>query len=381
MKRIAVLLAFLCQNSSLTAQTTTPPASPVSKWTTNYWQAKWIVHPTAPARQYGVYHFRKTISLPAKPARFVVHVSGDNRYRLFVNGTSVATGPARSDTQNWNYETLDLAPFLQAGSNTVAAVVWNMGAGMPYAQMSYQTGFIVQGDTDLEKVVNTDKSWKVMTDSAYAPIKNDMPKLRTYIVVGEGDRVEAARYPWGWEQPGYNDANWPAARDLWLAAKPRGLGTDGNWNLVPRQIPLMEETSQRLQTVRRADSVTVTDGFLKGTAPVTIPANKKVVVLFDQGFETNAYPELTVSGGKGATITLAYAEALVDDKNRKGNRNAIDGRHVLGFEDQFLPDGSPNRTFRPLWFRTYRYLQLTIDTKADPLVLTDLTAKIYRLSV
>jgi hypothetical protein len=47
------------------------------------WRASWITVPGAPATEYGVYHFRRTFDLPAKPERFVVHVSGDNRYQLF----------------------------------------------------------------------------------------------------------------------------------------------------------------------------------------------------------------------------------------------------------------------------------------------------------
>jgi hypothetical protein len=33
-----------------------------------------------------VYHFRRTFELQARPSFFVIHVTGDNRYQLFVNG-------------------------------------------------------------------------------------------------------------------------------------------------------------------------------------------------------------------------------------------------------------------------------------------------------
>lgn len=56
----------------------------------------------------------------------------------------------------------------------------------------------------------------------------------------------------------------------------------------------------------------------------------------------------------------------------KANRNEIDGRDVIGFVDKFYPDGGSNRLFRPLWFRTYRYIKLDIETKDEPLVLHDL---------
>ncbi|RYC69028.1 alpha-L-rhamnosidase-related protein [Spirosoma sordidisoli] len=354
---------------------TTAPASATTDWTTTYWPARWILHPTAPARQYGVFHLRKAIDLPQKPTRFVVHVSGDNRYRLFVNGRAVLLGPARSDTQNWNYETIDLAPYLQAGRNVLAAQVWNMGEGIPFAQMSYQTGFVLQGDTEAEKIANTDASWKVYQNPAYSPIKNDIPKLRTYIVAGDGDRVDAARYPWGWEQPDFNDSAWLAAKPFGFPTKPRGLGTDGNWGLVPRQIPMMEEHPERLTAVRRIENGQMEAAFLQGKAPVTVTANKKAVFLLDNGVLTNAYPELTVSRGKNAVITLSYAEALIDAAGKKGNRNEVEGRSLRGFDDQFIADGSDRRTFRPLWFRTYRYLQLTVETKDEPLVLNDLVGQ------
>jgi hypothetical protein len=123
------------------------------------WPASWISCPGIGGREYGVYHFRKSFVIDHRPERFIVHVSADNRYRLWVNGHVVCSGPARGDLQHWNFETVDLAPFLQAGSNVIAALVWNMGVYAPAAQISNQTAFLVQGDGEAEKVVNTGRSW------------------------------------------------------------------------------------------------------------------------------------------------------------------------------------------------------------------------------
>ena len=73
------------------------------------WKAWWITHPDGPQREFGVFHFRKTFTLESVPQRFVIHVSGDNRYELFVNGERVLAGPARGDLNHWRYETLDIA--------------------------------------------------------------------------------------------------------------------------------------------------------------------------------------------------------------------------------------------------------------------------------
>lgn len=95
------------------------------RWTEGRWDARWISVPGEPLNAYGVYLFRKTLNLPSKPERYVVHVSADNRYKLYVNGHLVSLGPARGDIYNWNYETVDLSPWLRQGDNTLAAEVWN----------------------------------------------------------------------------------------------------------------------------------------------------------------------------------------------------------------------------------------------------------------
>ena len=128
------------------------------------WNSSWIAAPNDPGTEYGVYYFRKDVDLAAKPDSFIVHVSADNRYKLYVNGTLVSLGPARGDTYFWNYETVDLAPYLLAGKNTVAALVWNEAQYRPEAQISVRTGFIMQGS------LNTDKTWKCFRDAGHQPI-------------------------------------------------------------------------------------------------------------------------------------------------------------------------------------------------------------------
>ena len=82
------------------------------------WQASWIAVPNAPTQDYGVYLFRKTLDLVIKPASFLVHVSADNRYKLFVNEKQVSLGLERGDIAHWHFETVDIAPFLQVGRLT-----------------------------------------------------------------------------------------------------------------------------------------------------------------------------------------------------------------------------------------------------------------------
>ncbi|MGE5449068.1 MAG: amylo-alpha-1,6-glucosidase, partial [Bacteroidales bacterium] len=116
-------------------------------------------------------------------------------------------------------------------------------------------------------------------------------------------------------------------------------------------------------------------GFLQGKATWTIPANQKITVLLDQSSLTTAYPELMVSKGKGSRVKLTYAESLFDANGNKGNRNEINGKEIKGSADIFLPDGGDNRLFRSLWFRTWRYLQLDIETKGEELVVNNFSSQ------
>ena len=337
------------------------------------WSAQWIAVPDAPTFDYGVYHFRRSFELAARPASFVIHVSADNRYQLFVNGARVAWGPARGDLFHWRYETVDLARHLRAGTNTLAAVVWNFGTYSPEAQTTYQTGFLLQGDTNAERVVDTGPQWKCTRNLAYQPLPAPRDQIPFYYVVGPGERLDAALYPWGWEQPSFDDAAWKPARVISRAAPRDAVDSPSRWMLVPRPIPAMEEKPERLAAVRQSSGVSVPPEFPRQAARLEVPAHSKARLLLDQSRLTTGYPELRVSGGKGARVSLRYAESLwLPGARDKGNRNEVEGKQFLGNQDLFIADGGASRLFRPLWWRTWRYLELSVETESAPLAIEDL---------
>ncbi len=337
---------------------------------TDHWKAMWISPANISLQEFGVYHFRKTFELASKPAYFLVHVSGDNRYRLFVNGNSVCFGPARGDLQHWRYETIDIAPWLTTGKNIITAVVWNFAEFRPWAQITLKTGFILQGNSEAEALVNTNSSWKVYHNEAYKPLEVDKKKINQFIVVGSGEEIDGSKYPWGWESYVFDDSKWFSANEF-VSGSPFGFGTDVFWWMVPRTIPLMEEIPQRIMEVRRSSGIIPEKEFLEGKKLFTIPANTKISILFDQTFLTNAYPQINISKGKGSKIRLTYAEALFDKNGIKGNRNEIVEKEILGNSDVIISDGGDNRKYSTLWFRTYRYLQMDVQTGAEQLNIND----------
>jgi alpha-L-rhamnosidase len=335
------------------------------------WESSWISHPSSSLFDYGVFRFRNHFSLDKDPEKFIVYVSADNRYRLFVNGSEVCSGPARGTMQNWRYEIVDIAPWLHCGENVLAAEVFNLGEFRPVAQFSSRTAFILQAAGESGKLVNTGISeWKVVQDPAYSAIEVTREMVQDYYVAGPCDRIEGSKYQWNWETQTFNDSTWSRPKIV-APGVGRGYMHGVYWNLVPRNIPAMEQKLLRFEKLLKSKGVQVPDGFIHGEQQVKIPAYSNVSLLLDQSYLSVGYPEIIVSHGKGSSIKVTYAEALIDQDGSKGNRNNTSGKVIRGYYDLFLPDGGTQRKFRPLWLRTWRFVQLDIETDGEPLEIND----------
>lgn len=343
---------------------------------TKAWSAYWISVPDSDPVGYGIYYFRKSIELPTIPSTFVVHISADNRYKLFVNGNLLSLGPARGDLKHWNFETVDVAPFLKIGKNIIVAQVWNEGKYKPEAQITSQTAFILQGNTIVESVVNTDNSWKCIQDKGYQPIKIEMP---TFYVAGAGELIDMNNIQENWQNTSFDDTKWVEAKRISVGFPKNfsGYSRPNGWFLVPSGIPAMEYNPQRLLALRRVEGMNIPASFPATKKQITIPANRKVTILLDQTFLTNAYATLVFSAGKNSRIKLEYGESLFTQYPNKGNRNEVSDKYMLGRKDSLISNGKQQQSFTSLTWRTFRYIQLTILTQEEPLILED----IYGISI
>ncbi|MEA2063105.1 MAG: alpha-L-rhamnosidase N-terminal domain-containing protein, partial [Gemmatimonadota bacterium] len=371
--RILFLLILLAALPALGLSSTRAVKPEISEHLLNQaWKAVWVSAPDRDRTSYGVFHFRRRFELEGKPGKFIVHISADNRYKLFVNGHEAGDGPARGDLEHWRFESYDLADRLRPGSNVIAAVVWNFDEHAPYAQMSHSTAFLVQGNSEAEEVVNTGEHWKVFENKAYSPVRITRDRIPSFHVTGPGDRVDGNSYPWGWEKPAFDDSAWEQAEPITKSrAWPRGVRDGGGyWCLVPRMIPQMEKKIEGPFIVRRGPDQF--KAFLNkpwDEEPLTVPPGSKISLLLDKTHLTLAYPEFTVSGGAGSMISVTYAEAMFDDQRQKHHRDKVEGMNIIGNYDEFLPDGEAERLFTTLWVRTYRYIQLDIETADQALTI------------
>ena len=123
------------------------------------WQASaqwiWIPNYHEEDNRPGRYFlFRKSFQWSARCHlnKFLLHVSADSRYRLFVNGQRVSFGPCKGYGERWYYETVDIFPHLTEGANVISARVLRYSSIEPGSSSiisSELPGLMVYGEIEV----------------------------------------------------------------------------------------------------------------------------------------------------------------------------------------------------------------------------------------
>jgi len=133
----------------------------------------------------------------------------------------------------------------------------------------------------------------------------------------------------------------------------------------------MEQKIEPFKRIARSSGIGNPDDLIIPDHSLHIPPHTNASILIDQTYLTVGYPELMFSKGKGSHIKITYAESLYDKDGLKGNRSELKDKEIRGYYDFIIPDGNDHQVFRPLWLRTYRYIQLDITTLEESLAIDD----------
>ena len=323
--------------------------------------------------------FRRRFSSEKEKVR--IHVSADNRYTLKLDGRRIARGPERGTVENWTYRTLDLD--LEPGEHVLEAVVIRLNEtfhnnvsgnekpavpGAPLAQLAWwkTPGFVLRAEGRLDETLTTGKgAWKVR------PFSNvRMADERGGSFGIGGSNVIEGDSPWHAEPA---DLEFSDVRVVRRRIYPNHYGcVQDGWRLHPTGLPPQMDEVKSPGRVRAIsadiahDHVYVEDEAAE-ELPRIIPANSAVNILWDLEDYYCGYPELEVSGGRGARVEFGWSEAMRDAATgRKGLRSAFAGKRISCFNDVFLPDGGTNG-FTTTWWRSGRWLRLIVKTAEEPL--------------
>ena len=203
--------------------------------------AQWIWDDGEPHPRNAWRLFRREIDLDTVPAGASVRITGDTRYVLHVNGQRVGQGPVRGFPWRWMVDTWDIQPFLRPGPNVIGVLVLHFGVST-FVDIGNRGGMIAEMDFDGE-VVGTDQGWKVTTPAGHDPRSN-----RLSCQLGFTEIIDAAAFPVGWDDSGFDDSTWATATIVERASTA--------WpTLVERDIPHLAETVVRPTHVERLAAV------------------------------------------------------------------------------------------------------------------------------
>lgn len=308
--------------------------------------------PESLAREPQVFlRFRRDFEVVPGEETFEIDVSADERFILLLDGEEIGRGPNRGLPNRWHYHSWRVAG-LAPGHHRLEAVCWQVAEHAPLAQLSVRGGFILKASGTCDATLTTGRApWMV------APLSGtrmtDKGKSGAF---GVGSQCEVHGASLLDEEP-------PA--EAWEEAITvrgpvstwAGLRVQG-WLLFPTPLPdMMHE--------RRTPGT-----FHPAPLPAEIPANARVEAFWNLGNYYCAYPELRVSGGRGARIRWDWAECLTGPDGRKGDRAAWQGLGMpKSFGDTFLPDGRAGARFTTPWWRAGRWVRLTVETAGEPLAI------------
>lgn len=293
--------------------------------------SQWITYPGFTYSETKLYRFRRTLTLPEAPKTALLHISAEARYKLFIGGKRVCFGPCRTSAEEKYYDTLDIAPYLQAGDNEIFCEVLQLGENCDWTKPRVlyalrRTGLLAfackltcsfDGHEDITMITDTD--WEV------SPSPSDtFPLLRWEMIVCA---LEQTHIP--------AESQWVKASVLrkvdCVRDEPYMWGAPNDLFLYPRPIPMLYQ--KEVPFTRDNEGYYIADELTFG------------------------FPVFRFTG-KGV-VTVWYAEAF-GERGDKGDR--LDhSKELNGSRDVIHVDGET--VFEPFWPRTCRIIRL--DTEGD----------------
>lgn len=171
---------------------------------------------------------RAALAYPGGP--LVLRITADDYYKLYVNGSFVCQGPAPAYPEAYYYNTVDLAPYLHTGENTVAVHLYYQGL-LNRVWNSHDRRFGVAADVSCETGAPRALLWKYRISPAYS---GGTTGYDTQFL----ENFDSRLWEEDWNRPAYDDSAWepmvPAQwADYTLRAQPVKLLDVSRWQ--PRE--------------------------------------------------------------------------------------------------------------------------------------------------
>ena len=201
--------------------------SKVMPWSGGEWRAQWIHHPDQGPGVEGVAIFRRPFQWPGGELK--LHVSADQRFRLFLDDKDLGGGPDRGDLANWRYHSW--AGEISKGEHVIWARVWWLSKP-PMAQCTIRPAFLCASEGIAADLLDTGIApWEVRIDHSWDHLPGRMCRAT-------GTRVRVALDE-SCKTPAGDSFDWVTPEKLGRAFHCGGGASNrgGRLRLVPAELP------------------------------------------------------------------------------------------------------------------------------------------------
>ena len=153
--------------------------------------------------------FRKEVYLREQPTLALLTITGDDYYKLYINGQDAVQGPEGGYAFAYPYYWLDVTEFLKGGVNCLASHVYYQGlVNRAFNSGDNRSGFMMRLAVTYpgggEEVFQTGLDWKCTTLAAFHG--TGTLGYETQFV----EDIDMRQIPRGWRSAGFDDSAWAA---------------------------------------------------------------------------------------------------------------------------------------------------------------------------
>lgn len=227
------------------------------------------------------YHtlFRKKFTLGKKAdAKYLLNITADDNYKLYINGVLVAIGPANGYHAKYNFNELNVSEYLKNDDNIIATHVYYHGKiDFAHVSMDNRQGMWAELVEDGKCILKTDDTWKYFVDKSY-----NSNGVRWGYDTQFAENIDRRTHPKGWKSLEFDDSNW-------------------------------HDSVVRLNDDHKLHKqITPTVCFYEQTKKNVTKLDKKTWLL-DFGKETVGYVRLYVNSRNGGSVRIKCGEELLEN--------------------------------------------------------------------
>lgn len=301
--------------------------------------------------------FYRTVQLKDNIQSMKIRISADSRYKLYINGKFIEFGPSKGNSKIWYYDEIDVKDYLTIGNNEIRVIVLHYSTEHWKGNCSTfrtETPGLYFEICDFDSIDKVEwKLWKCKRQNKVC-LYQENPYFSPLWIY---EKNETEKYEQRWDEIiQYKDShmNYVMQKE----------------QLRKRTIPFMRRYKKKFEEAQNK----------------RVEANSYVQFVLDAKELQTAFLKLEFIGGQNAYVEVlqseSYAGDIVVKENdsygslpKKGMRDDSSLK-LYGYTDYYQVEGygktDKPELYEPFWMRTFRFIQITIRTKDEPLELLNI---------